>query len=807
MNEKDSEFDVFISYRWVLPDMEWVRYCLVPGLRAAGLRVCIDIEDFVPGRNLILEMARTGSASKKVLCVLSPEYFESGRMVYFESLSALGDDPVGLDGPHLIPLMIRWTDRPAWLRNLVTVDWTKGADLKSQWRRLLVALGVHLSGVNAIAALDAVPKPVPERLFPAHLPRLDSFFGRSEELAFIAKAIAVDARTWGVHISGHGGIGKTALAIRAAQLAPLRFKRIVFVSAKETELTAEGVEERAEFTVLHGYLEVLNAIAREINLEGFAQGLELDRTYRVRRELEKTTVLLVLDNLDALPRKDQGECFAFLSDLPSGCSAIVTSRRGRGGASGLALRLGRLDEADAQKLIDKLAEEHTPLRGATVPQRQALYTETGGNPLLIRWVVGQLVRGACLTIEAALKSLANNQPPNDPLEFIFHRLLENSTDREAQVLAILSHYVGAMEVGLIAGVLKVGVDVVDTALSTLASRSLVLPDSDERRWSLAPLVAGFLRRKRPDLAEEMGRRLEDHAFRLIMENGGLNHQRYGVLAAAWPIVAAALPLFLASTNGRLQRVCDALHVFLEFEGHWDEWLSLNEQAEAKAKTDGDFYEAGWRALQAGRVHRLRRQPRSVFGCVDRATEHWSQTDRADPREHGDAQALLGKAYSLQENYPEAIKCFETALQTLRPLYRESRDYTSALNGLADAKRHSWQLDEAEALYNEALDIARAIKSPIDIAAYTGNLAALAIDRKRFGDAEKLAWRALDLAKAVGRQESIADDYRRLSEAFAGQGMQDKADKYAKNAEEIYARLGLPYDQKAQSMLKEPANLT
>lgn len=101
-------------------------------------------------------------------------------------------------------------------------------------------------------------------------------------------------------------------------------------------------------------------------------------------------------------------------------------------------------------------------------------------------------------------------------------------------------------------------------------------------------------------------------------------------------------------------------------------------------------------------------------------------------------------------------------------------------------------EHAEALYQEALLIAREINSPNDIAAYTGNLAALAIDRKDFLLAEKLARQALEQAKAVGRQESIAADYRRLAEALAGQGRMDEARDNALRAEEIYRRLGSSY---------------
>ncbi|MGH8654605.1 MAG: hypothetical protein ACREYE_21635, partial [Gammaproteobacteria bacterium] len=48
---------------------------------------------------------------------------------------------------------------------------------------------------------------------------------------------------------------------------------------------------------------------------------------------------------------------------------------------------------------------------------------------------------------------------------------------------------------------------VDTALRTLANRSLVVPDQEETAYALVPMVADFLRRKRPEAVAEIGSRL------------------------------------------------------------------------------------------------------------------------------------------------------------------------------------------------------------------------------------------------------------------------------------------------------------
>jgi hypothetical protein len=95
--EMSFDYDVFVSYRWVEPDLTWVRDELVPALNSAGLKVCFDVEDFIPGRDLILEMSRAGKQSRRAICILSPDYFEGDRFVAFESLMARRLNPSAHD--------------------------------------------------------------------------------------------------------------------------------------------------------------------------------------------------------------------------------------------------------------------------------------------------------------------------------------------------------------------------------------------------------------------------------------------------------------------------------------------------------------------------------------------------------------------------------------------------------------------------------------------------------------------------------------------------------------------------------------
>lgn len=133
------DYDVFVSYRWIEPVRSWVQKQLVPALRAAGLRVCLDVNDFKPGRDSIHEMERAGKQSRRVLCILSGDNFEENHSAHFELLMARRSDVSGVDS-RLIPFIFRPTSIPDWLVGLIPIDWTEKSNRGREWGKLLRAL-------------------------------------------------------------------------------------------------------------------------------------------------------------------------------------------------------------------------------------------------------------------------------------------------------------------------------------------------------------------------------------------------------------------------------------------------------------------------------------------------------------------------------------------------------------------------------------------------------------------------------------------------------------------------------------------
>lgn len=642
--------------------------------------------------------------------------------------------------------------------------------------------------------------PTPTTSLPHNLPRLQPFFGREEELKKIAGALDPDDRTWGALIDGPGGMGKTSLAVRAAlDASPEDFTRIVFVSLKSRELDDDGVRDLSGF-LISGLAELFNELARELEHDEITRATEEERPRLLIEALRDTKTLLVLDNLESLTKSQRDVLFNFVKRLPPGCKAILTAR-GRIGSGAEELILEKLSSQAALETLAELATHNPQLAMSNEAQRLKLYEETGGKPLLLRWTAGQIGRGHCLTLQDALDFLRSCPENNDPLDYIFGDLVEDFSEAETKTLCALTYFTLPASAKHISEIAELSEAETNRALRLLTNRSLVVPDADYRAFALVPLVADFLRKHKPEIVAESGNRLEKLTIALIIKNGFRSHDRYPILDEAWPIIAAALPLFLAGAYSRLQIMCDALSVFLNFTGRWDEWLALETEAEARAVAAKDFSHAGWRACNIGRLHRLRGQADEVLICAERAANHWQKAPDGD-RERAAVLHLCGIGHGLKRDYPAAIAAYREAIELWRSQRRESADVARVLNDLALVERLAGDFMAAECDYLEGLRIVQAVGHREGIATCIGNLAELALDRTDWHSAEALAHEALGLSQKVGRQELIALDCFVLAQTFVRQNRKEEALPHAQRAVEIYTRLRHPDLEAARRVLAE-----
>ncbi len=329
---------------------------------------------------------------------------------------------------------------------------------------------------------------------PHNLPRLQAFFGRKTEMDVIQEALNPEVHTWGVLIDGPGGMGKTSLAVKAArECAPSQFQRIIFISVKGHELEDYG-ERAIEKPTRPEYLEILHQIALALDQPDITLAPEMDQGDLVLQALKATGVLLIIDNLETTLKEDLDRLHGFIKFLPNGCKAILTSRR-HIGSSADTVMLGRLEPKAAFQLLSYVARRNPLLARTTKEERRRLYQATNGIPLLLRWTSGQLGRDSCRTIEHALDRLRNPQAENDPLEFVIGDLVKDFTPTEVRVIATLSQFDVPLLTKRIAELAGYPEEITEKTLGSLANRSLVIPDEEERHFMILPIVAGFFKRK------------------------------------------------------------------------------------------------------------------------------------------------------------------------------------------------------------------------------------------------------------------------------------------------------------------------
>ena len=640
----------------------------------------------------------------------------------------------------------------------------------------------------------------PRTPIPHNLPSLQPFFGREKELRKIADALDPESRTWGALIDGPGGMGKTSLAVLAAYDAPPEdFEKIAFVSLKSRELDDDGVRDLSGF-LISGLAELLNELARELGHDEIAKATEDQRPRLLIDALRGTHTLLVLDNLESLLKRERDIVFTFVKRLPPGCKAILTSR-GRIGSAAEELILEKFSEEAALATLAELAETNPTLEKTNEAERVVLYRQTGGNPLLLRWTAGQIGRGSCVTFTDAIAYLRSCPEGNDPLEFIFGDLVDDFTEVETRVVSALTYFTLPAKLEHITELAQCSEADSKVALRSLVNRSLVVPSEELTTFTLVPLVADFLRNKKPEVVAETGDRLEKRAYALVVENGYHKYDRFSVLDAAWPTVAAALPRFRVGTNDRLQAVCDALFEPCNFSGRYDELIALNRDAENIAISAGDFANAGWRSYQAGWIQYLRDQSAEVLACADRTAQHWRVAE-AGLRERAAAINLRGIGHQMMRDYAGAVAAYSEAVELWRSSGHENQDVAIGLNDLAEVERLSGDLDASERDYNEALRIARARGERDLVLIVTCNLAQLELDRGDWLRGEALAREGLPLSERIGRQELIAANCRNLALALLKQGKKTEALPHAVRAVDILNRLGSRKITDARKILAE-----
>ncbi|MEV7416143.1 BTAD domain-containing putative transcriptional regulator [Streptomyces sp. NPDC089919] len=256
------------------------------------------------------------------------------------------------------------------------------------------------AGAVPSGAAAAVPDPEPGRpatgyVRPAQLPAdITDFSGRAAELGALAGALADPARTAlaVAAVSGMGGIGKSALALRVAH----HVKDAYPDGQLYADLRGTGSEPADPGTVLASLLGALGVPRREV------PSSTEDRARLFRTVLDGRRLLLLLDDA-----RDIAQVKPLLPGA-AGCAVVVTSRARLGGLlSGRHVQLAEFTTPEALGLLRQIV-------GAERVDREeeaaaALVAACARLPLAVRIVAARLAARPGWTVAHLVARLADER--------------------------------------------------------------------------------------------------------------------------------------------------------------------------------------------------------------------------------------------------------------------------------------------------------------------------------------------------------------------------------------------------------------
>lgn len=562
------------------------------------------------------------------------------------------------------------------------------------------------------------------------------FIGRERELKEIRDRILSNQDRI-ITISGAGGVGKTALALKTAysflneELCP--FEAILWFSAKNTALNDDGII--AIEPDISDYHKLLLDLTKVCNFEAytnFEKGKVPKQSYRefLYQLFSVQPCLLIIDNLETII--SDPDIIEFIKNVPRDSKVLITSRTGLGEIE-RRYPLPDMDDPDAVRLFRRVASQRRKQDLIRLDEKEILrlVRKVRNYPLLIKWSIGQFCLGKGL--EDAFSDIFTGD--SEIAKFSFNDIFSLlSEDAKLILYSMVTYGDKPVSKYVLTHLAGLGEEQFADAIRTLIISSLVYPELSKEditkssQYSMLTLTRGFITTK---LNEDIKTRklLDTRMYHLSEEISDTEKantayyqslQSFGVKSVdekvAFTRVKAAKNFFL-NGDSRLAEsnfeeaikaapnLSYALQEYSKFLSSTDRTRKALSLAKRAVEVDIENYHA-W--FNYGIMLRMSQMLDEAIIKLNRAKELNSK--------HLPIYNELGLAYTLRGQYDKAESEYNSALQeelmpnlrhkkmTLQFKAENYRRWAEASGGMQNSEAQRELLYKSSSVIREALDI-------------------------------------------------------------------------------------------------------
>jgi len=367
---------------------------------------------------------------------------------------------------------------------------------------------------------DSIPNNLPNEEYD-----LDGgFVGRNKEKNVIKKLLYSEQDRI-VTITGAGGVGKTAVALKTAYTIladpEKKYDAIIWFSAKETKLTSENgivdIEPQIKscFRLTKDILQIIDTRTAIIyEKENFSQKKYIETLYDL---FSCQKYLLIIDNLETIKDEDT---INFIKDIPRPSQTLITSRKGLGEIE-RRYSLPELSEKDAVTLFRLVSKERSRTDLLKLPETKIkdLVKKVKYYPLLIKWSIGKACLGMDIT-EAFTKIYSGK---SEIAQFVFNDIFGMiSPEAKTCLYSMIVFGERSINQHMLMHLASLNEEEIEDALKELIICSFIYPEvvttEDEltTEYSMLSLTRGFIRGKLDD-EEKVSNMLQTKYYELSIQ--------------------------------------------------------------------------------------------------------------------------------------------------------------------------------------------------------------------------------------------------------------------------------------------------